>query len=181
MSLTLTFTSSGRYACPGLGSTRDLAVFRDLGLDPRLEQRGCSDCPVFTSCHMSHWTQMAVEISDIPALRTAAEQLGCTWQVGGTGRGYSRNTLSGDFVLRTDRLGCPYDIVASKNAATGKLNLATDWWQGHVERVVGKDYGRLLQHYGIAKATIAARAKGYTTSRAIQANGDIKLEIHLPA
>ena len=179
--LTLTFTPSGRYACPGLGSTRDLAVFNELGLDPRLEQRDCGDCPVFTSCKMSHWTQMAVEISDIPALRTATEQLGMTWQVGGVGRGYRSQTRGGDFVLRTDRLKSPYDIVATKDALTGKLNLNTDWYMGHIERIVGKDYGRLLQHYGIAKAHAAAKAKGYTTSRATMPNGDIKLEIFLPA
>lgn len=179
MSLILTFTPNGRYACPGLGSTRDLAVFNELGLDPRLEQRGCSDCPVFTSCKMSHWTQMAVDISDIPALRTAAEALGCTWQVGGTARGYF-NPLPGDFVLKTPA-PCRYDIAAKRDPATGKLTLTTDWWQGDVEKVVGKDYGRLLQHYGITKAHTAAKAKGYTTTRAVQPNGDIKLEIFLPA
>jgi hypothetical protein len=177
--LTLTFRPNGTYACPGLGSTRDLAVFSALGLPPVLEQRGCSDCPVFTSCHMSHWTRMSVDISDVPALQQAAEELGCTFQRGGIGLGYQGRTLSGDFVLKTPR-PCPYDIVATRNAE-GKLDLDTDWYQGHVARVVGENYGKLLQHYGIAKAEIAAHAEGYLTTREHLENGDLKLHIEILA
>lgn len=177
-SLTLTFTPDGRYACPGLGSTRDLAV-RELDLDPRLEQRGCSDCPVFSTCRMSHWTQMEVEISDVPALQTAAEELGCSWQISGHARGWNGKRMEGDFVLRTPS-PCPYDIAAKRHPQTGKIALTTDWYQGHVERVVGPNYGRLLQHYGIAKAHAAARAKGYTTTRKVAANGNLVLTVQMP-
>lgn len=179
MSLTLTFRRNGTYACPGLGSTRDLAVFSALGLPPVLEQRGCSDCPVFTSCQMSHWTQMAVEISDIPALQQAAQELGCTFQVGGIGRGYAGNTRRGDYVLITPT-PCRYDIVAN-HRADGKLDLTTDWWGGDVAKVVGENYGLLLQHYGIAKAELAAHAEGYLTTRHHLENGDMQLHIEIMA
>lgn len=177
--LTLTFRPNGTYACPGLGSTRDLAVFAALGLPPVLEQRGCSDCPVFTSCKMSHWTQMTVEISDIPALAQAAEELGCTFQVGGIGRGYNGSRRSGSYLIQTPQ-SCRYDIVANTRA-DGKLDLATDWWGGDVAKVVGENYGLLLQHYGIAKAEIAAHAEGYLTTRETCANGDLQLHIEIPA
>lgn len=177
--LTLTFHRNGTYACPGLGSTRDLAVFAALGLPPALEQRGCSDCPVFTSCKMSHWTQMAVDITDIPALQQAAEELGCTFQYGGVGRGYLGNTRRGDYVLKTPQ-SCRYDIVANLSPDK-KLLLATDWWGGDVAKVVGENYGLLLQRYGIAKAEIAAHAEGYLTTRETCANGDLQLHIEIPA
>lgn len=177
MPLTLTFRPNGTYACPGLGSTRDLAVFSALGLPPVLEQRGCSDCPVFTSCKMSHWTGIELTL-ELDALQIAAQELGCTFQVGGQARGYY-NHLPGDYILRTPS-PCRYDIAA-RNGDNGKLALTTDWWGGDVARVVGENYGLLLQHYGIAKAEIAAHAEGYLTTRETCANGDLQLHIEIPA
>ncbi len=177
--LTLTFRPNGTYACPGLGSTRDLAVFSTLGLPPVLEQRGCSDCSVFTSCKMSHWTQMQVDITDVPALQQAAQELGCTFQYGGIGLGYNGQTRAGDYVLKTPH-PCRYDIVAN-HRADGKLDLTTDWWGGDVAKVVGENYGLLLQRYGIAKAELAAHAEGYLTTRETCANGDLQLHIEIPA
>jgi hypothetical protein len=177
--MTLTFRPNGTYACPGLGSTRDLAVFSTLGLPPVLEQRGCSDCPVFTSCHMSHWTQMAVEISDIPALQQAAQELGCFFIESGQARGYAGRNRHAAYVLQTPE-PCRYDIAVDP-AADGKLALTTDWWGGDVARVVGDNYGKLLQHYGIAKAELAAHAEGYLTTRETCANGDLKLHIDILA
>ena len=174
-SLTLTFTPHGTYKCPGLGASRDLAI-RDLGLDPALEQRGCSDCPVFTSCKMSHWTTVDVAVTDEAALRKAAEELGCTWQIGGEAVGYVGKRLKSDFVIKVP--GSAYDIAVIRK--DGKLTLTTDWYRGTVAKVVGKDYGKLLQLYGIHKAHAAARLKGYATQRKLQPNGDIQLVINLP-
>lgn len=175
--LTLAFRANGSYACPGLGSTRALAVFSALGLPSVLEQRGCSDCPVFISCKMSHWTQMQVEISDVPALKRAAEELGCRFQVNARARGYAGSSRAAAYVLQTPA-PCRYDIAADP-AANGKLALTTDWWGGDVAKVVGENYGKLLQHYGIAKAEIAAHAEGYLTTRETCANGDLKLHIEI--
>ncbi len=175
MTLTLTFTTQGTYQCPGLGATRDLVV-RELGLDPHLEQRGCSDCPVFKSCHMSHWTTVDVAVTDEAALRKAAEELGCTWQIGGHAIGYVGKRLASDFVIKVP--GSAYDIAVIRK--DGKLSLTTDWYRGTVAKVVGKDYGSLLQLYGIHKAHAAARLKGYATQRKLQPNGDIQLLINIP-
>jgi len=176
-SLTLTFTPHGTYQCPGLGSTRDLAVIEALGLDPILEQRGCSDCPVFASCKMSHWTSVEVNVTDERALQSAAEELGCTWQIGGFARGYVASQMPGDYVIKVPNSA--YD-VAVKKTAEGKCTLVTDWYRGTVEAVVGKNYGTLLQRYGIHKAQAAARTKGYTTRRTVQENGNIQLTINVP-
>jgi hypothetical protein len=175
--LTLTFRSNGTYACPGLGSTRTLAVFSTLGLPPVLEQRGCGDCPVFSSCKMSHWTQMAVEISDLPALQQAAQELGCRLRNDVRARGYAGSNRAAPYVIQTPE-PCRYDIAVD-HAADGKLALTTDWWGGDVAKVVGDSYRKLLQHYGIAKAELAAHAEGYLTTRETCANGDLQLHIDI--
>lgn len=177
--LDLTFTPDGRYACPGLGLTLDLAL-SDLGLDPVLAQHGCEQCPIFHECEMSHWTKMDVAVSDAAALQAAAAELGLVWQVGGEARGYAGQRMKADFVLKTPAATCRYDIAAVRDPKTGLLSLTTDWWGGDVAKHVGTAYGKLLQHYGIAKAHLAARAKGFTTTRKTQPNGNIVLTIQMP-
>jgi hypothetical protein len=59
----------------------------------------------------------------------------------------------------------------------GSYGLTTDWWDGHVEKEVGKDYGLLLQLYGVHKATLEARRNGHFVRRSLQGNGAIKLVI----
>ena len=55
------------------------------------------------------------------------------------------------------------------------FGLTTDWWNGHVEKEVGKDYAKLLQLYGVHKASIEARKKGLSILRRSQQDGSIKL------
>ena len=58
----------------------------------------------------------------------------------------------------------PYDIALNKQA-DGTFGLTADLWQGHVEKEVGQEYGKLLQLYGVHKATIEARKKGLSVLR----------------
>ena len=39
----------------------------------------------------------------------------------------------------------PYDIALNKQP-DGSYGLTTDWWDGHVEKEVGKDYGVALSN-----------------------------------
>ena len=72
------------------------------------------------------------------------------------------------------RLKGPYDVALNRQP-DGTYGLTTDWWDGHVEKEVGKSFGRLLQLYGVHKATAEARKKGYSVLRNPQSNGSIKL------
>ena len=69
-----------------------------------------------------------------------------------------------------------YDIALNK-APDGSYGLTTDWWEGHVEKEVGQNYGRLLQLYGIHKTMIEARKRGRLVQRKAQRDGSIKLVI----
>jgi len=120
---------------------------------------------------MSHFTTIKTQIKDIAALRSACEELKLPLHPNAEARGYASQTRHGDFVIR---LKGPYDIAVS-HQPDGTFGLTTDWWQGHVEREVGPSFGKLLQLYGVHKATAEARKKGFSVLRQPQRNGTIKL------
>ena len=120
---------------------------------------------------MSHFTTIKTQIKDLAALRSAVNELGLQLLPNTTARGYINQSTKGEYVLR---LKGPYDVAVNQQP-DGTFGLTTDWWDGHVEREVGKDYGRLLQLYGVHKATAEARKRGFSVIRNSQPNGSIKL------
>ena len=120
---------------------------------------------------MSLFTTIKTQIKDLAALRSAVNELGLQLLPNTTARGYINQSTKGEYVLR---LKGPYDVAVNQQP-DGTYGLTTDWWNGHVEREVGKDYGRLLQLYGVHKATAEARKRGFSVIRNSQPNGSIKL------
>ena len=120
---------------------------------------------------MSHFTTIQTQIKDVEALRAAVTEMGLQLIPNTTARGFYQQTITGEFVIR---LKGPYDIAVNRQP-DHTFGLTTDWWDGHVEREVGPNYGRLLQLYGVHKATAEARRKGYSVQRRQQPNGSIKL------
>ncbi len=120
---------------------------------------------------MSHFTSIKTQIKDINALREACQELGLELLPNAEARGYAEARQHGEFVIR---LKGPYDVALNRQT-DGTYGLSTDWWDGHVETEVGKDYGRLLQLYGVHKATLEARKKGLSVLRRNQPNGSVKL------
>lgn len=120
---------------------------------------------------MSHFTTIQTQIKDIAALKAACKELGLSVIDNGEARGYGRRWSHGDHVIQ---LKGPYDIAVNKQQ-DGTYGLTTDWWNGHVEKEVGANYGKLLQLYGVYKATAEARKKGFTVNRQILKDGAIKL------
>lgn len=122
---------------------------------------------------MSHFTTIATQIKDIDALREACHELGVELIENAVARGYGSNNQKGEYVIK---LKGPYDIAVNRQQ-DGTFGLTTDWWDDHVEKEVGANYGRLLQLYGVHKARIEAQRKGYTVRRQTLADGAIKLTI----
>jgi hypothetical protein len=122
---------------------------------------------------MSHFTTIKTEIRDIEALQSACSELGLDLAANAQARGYLNNQLKGDYVIQ---LKGPYDVALNRQP-DGAFQLTCDWWEGHVEKEVGKNYGRLLQLYGVHKAMREARRKGYIVQRKSQQDGSIKLVI----
>ena len=122
---------------------------------------------------MSHFTTITTQIKDIASLRSACVELGVQLLDNTTARGYNTNTTRGEHVIR---LRGPYDIAVNRQP-DGTYGLTTDWWDGHVEKEVGTNYGRLLQLYAVHKATAEARKRGHLVQRRQQRDGSIKLVI----
>jgi len=122
---------------------------------------------------MSHFTTITTQIKDIAAFRSAVQEMGLALLENGEARGYSTNKLKGEYVVR---LKGPYDIAVNKQP-DGTYGLTCDWWEGHVEKEVGKNYGKLLQLYAVHKATTEARKRGHLVQRKQQKDGAIKLVI----
>ncbi len=122
---------------------------------------------------MSHFTTIATQVRDIEALRSACQELGLELIQDGLARGYSQNTIPGEYVIRCKG---PYDIAVNSQPG-GSFGMTADWWDGHVEKEVGLHYGRLLQLYGVHKASREAQRKGYAVRRQALPNGSIKLAI----
>lgn len=122
---------------------------------------------------MSHFTTIKTQIKDIVALRCALREMGIALFPNAQARGYYQNQIHGDYVVR---LKGPYDIALNQQP-DGSYGLTTDWWDGYVEKEVGKAFGKLLQLYGVHKATLEAKRKGYSVLRKVQADGAIKLTL----
>ncbi len=120
---------------------------------------------------MSHFTTIKTQIRDIEALRAACTELGLVLLQNADARGYYTQKQHGDYVIR---LKGPYDIAVSRQS-DDTFGLTTDWFNGHVEQEVGPGCGRVLQLYGVHKASREARRKGLSVLRQPQRNGAIKL------
>ena len=120
---------------------------------------------------MSHFTTIKTQIKDVAALESACREMHFPLLRNTEARGYAGQTRRGDFVIK---LNGPYDIAVNKQP-DGTFGLTTDWWLGHVEKEVGSNFGKLLQLYGVHKATAEARKKGFSVMRQPQRNGAIKL------
>ena len=122
---------------------------------------------------MSHFATITTQIKDLAALQSACSELSLTVVADTTARGYSTNTVHGEQVIR---LKGPYDIAVNRQP-DGTFGLTTDWWDGHVEKEVGPNYGRLLQLYAVHKATAETRKRGHSVQRKAGQHGAIKLMI----
>lgn len=125
---------------------------------------------------MSHFTTIKTQIKDIDALRSACREMGLDLLANAQARGYYENKIQADYVIR---LKGPYDVAVNREI-DGVFGLTADLWNGHVEKEVGPSYGKLLQLYGIHKATLEARKRGYHVVRSPGQNGAIKLTISTP-
>lgn len=124
---------------------------------------------------MSHFTTIQTQIRDLEALADACAEMNLGFVANAQCRGYAGITRQAPHVIR---LRGPYDIaVEPAKENDGTYGLTTDWWDGHVENEVGKNYGRLLQNYGIHKTTREARLRGLRVNRRQEQDGSILLTL----
>jgi len=122
---------------------------------------------------MSHFTTIQTQIKDVEALKDACAELDLNVMENTEARGFGANRYQGEYVIQ---LRGPYDIAVVRQN-NGQFGLVTDLWDGHVEREVGEKFGRLLQLYGVHKATREAKKRGLIVQRKLLHNGSIKLSL----
>ncbi len=122
---------------------------------------------------MSHFTTIKTQIRDITALKAACTELGLDVIENAEARGFSTNTIRGDYVIR---LKGPYDVALNRQP-DGSYALNADLWQGRVESELGQDFGRLKQLYGVHKSMLEARRRGLSVRRRNLANGTVRLAL----
>lgn len=124
---------------------------------------------------MSHFTTIQTQVRDIDALADASQEMGFLFLADAQCRGYAGITRQAPHVIR---LHGPYDIaVEPSQESDGTYGLTTDWWDGHVAKEVGENYGRLLQAYGIHKTTREARLRGLRVNRKQEQDGSVLLTL----
>lgn len=89
---------------------------------------------------MSHFTTINTQIKDVSALRSAVKEMGFELLSNTDARGFATMKQHGDYVIR---LKGPYDIAVNKQQ-DGTFGLTTDWFNGHVEKEVGPNFGRFI-------------------------------------
>lgn len=124
---------------------------------------------------MSHWTTIKTQIRDMQALGLACSELRLKLVQNGIARGYGSQTKQAEWVIKLPE-PCPYDIALERNP-DGTFTLVTDWYLGHVAKLVGENFKKLVQLYGVHKATIEARKKNLNVQRKAMADGSIRLAI----
>lgn len=140
---------------------------------------------------MSHITKIDIEVSDLTALKAACRRLGFTFAEGQktyvwygrlVGEAPLPEGLSIDDLGRCDHaIGVPgagYEIGVRASMRGFRL-LWDSYQRGGLEQKVGKGAGLLKQAYGIEKAKLEARRKGYSVYESRKADGSITLKIQL--
>jgi len=123
---------------------------------------------------MSHITTVETQIRDIEALREACEALGCQLEGPGQIVGFFRDMGHADHVIKLPGTNYTVGLVRQPD---GSYSLNADLWAGHVERVLGQRYGRLLQEYALRVVTRSAAARGRQASVTREKDGRIVVRI----
>lgn len=120
---------------------------------------------------MSHVVTIETKLRDLNALRSAAKRLKLPAPSFGQTRLYSTSAIG----WRVELPGWRFPVVIDTNS--GRLDF--DNFEGRWGNP--EELDRLLQAYAIARATIEARKKGYTTSEQCLSDGSVKLTIEIGA
>ncbi|PQO41789.1 DUF1257 domain-containing protein [Blastopirellula marina] len=118
---------------------------------------------------MSHTVQIKTEIRDLVALRQACQRLSLNAPVLETVRLFSTE-------VKGHAIGLPnwrYPVVC--DLPSGEIHF--DNYEGRWGDA--KEMNRLVQMYGVTKAVLEARTKGYTTTEQSLPDGSIKLTIQV--
>jgi hypothetical protein len=142
---------------------------------------------------MSHVVSIKTELTDLAAIKATCKELGLILKENQkTYRWYG--TSVGDYPIPAGFTaadlgkcehaiqvpGSNYDIGLARAKGAKGLTMLFDFWgtgQAILTAVGGQQASKFIQLYGVNKATIEAKRKGYSVNRLTKADGTIKLTI----
>lgn len=171
MKTTLVFTRDGRFHCASLGPILHAAGRSGMkavriGGGPQPDEIGCSSCPAFLRCGMSHTAEIKTSLTDTNAIIAACKEMGLAEPTTETVELYDGAKHTG---LTVRLPGWRYPVVINTKTEAMHYDNYGGAWGAQAE------LNRLTQLYGVCKATLIAKAKGYYVNRTTLANGSIKL------
>lgn len=164
MTTVLTFHADGTFHCDGLGATRTVRI----GGTPEPGQPSCTECPRFIRCGMSHTSEVATKIKDLNAIKLACKEMGLAEPKEETVELFDRKIYTG---ITVRLKGWQYPVVIDTKSGQLHYDNYKGRWGNQAE------LNKLTQLYGVAKATIIARSKGYQIQRSVLSNGTIRLSV----
>lgn len=165
---TLHFKTDGRFYCDGLAKVHPGLREVRFGGERKPGEVGCESCPRFIKCGMSHTSEVATSVRDPKAIIATCKELGLAVPKEETVRLYDGKTYTG-LTVRLPNWKYPV-VVDLKTGALHYDNYNGSWGKQ-------EELQKFQQTYGVAKATLIARAKGYTVQRTTLPNGTIRLKV----
>jgi hypothetical protein len=121
---------------------------------------------------MSHISKIELEVKDLAVLSQACARLGLTLIRGRKQFKCYGKSAPCDHVIKVP--GANYEIGVVKDKQRYELNC--DFYDGNIEKAVGRQAGLLKQAYAVAKTKIKARRKGYSV---LEKNTDTGVRLHI--
>lgn len=125
---------------------------------------------------MSHIVSVQVVVQDLAAVEAACRELGLTFMRGQTTQKYYGGTSTCVHAIKVP--GTDWEI-GLLNSKTGKgFELAYDNYGSRGQAIatrLGNGLEKLKQAYGVCKASIEAKARGWMVSKQTLGNGSVKL------
>ncbi len=106
---------------------------------------------------MSHFSKIKTNITDREALKNALSNMGLTLESNAPCRYFYGETMKENVC----KLPGKYDVAFTPNADGKSYYIDADFYNGDVERSIGKKGSKLMRQYSIEKVKIEAKKQGF--------------------
>ena len=121
---------------------------------------------------MSHISKIELEVKDLSVLGQACTRMGLELIRGKNRFKWYGKSAPCDHAIKVP--GADYEIGVVKQNRGYELNC--DFYDGNIEKAVGRQGGLLKQAYAVAKTKIEARKKGYSV---LEKNTETGVRLHI--
>ena len=121
---------------------------------------------------MSHISKIELEVKDLAVLSQACARLGLTLIRGQKEFKWYGKSAPCEHAIKVPEANYEIGVVKEKH----RYELNCDFYDGNIQKAVGRQAGLLKQAYAVAKTKIEARRKGYCV---LEKNTDTGVRLHI--